>query len=361
MLLRNKSQKELITLSRQLIQPLLPNFHKGQAGRICIIGGNEDYTGAPFFSSHSAALVGADLSHVICEKQAAPIIKSYSPDLMSHPYLLDLENPALKLKDGEQKKKKKMSIEDVLNQTNVLTKIIDDVILPKVQPLLTRMDIVVVGPGFGRDPLMLKSLVRIIEEIKVLNKPIVLDADSLYLLSIEPKLISNYSKAIITPNIVEFQRIATKLDIEIDISKDYSEQVLIDQTQKLSSKLGDVLVYRKGEVDIIANSKSVVLNNSSGSNKRVGGQGDTLTGAIATLVNWSNHYLDSYWDNKVDLDTNDAHILACYSAGTLVRLAGQKAFKKYGRSMQTSNIHEFLHEAFLELFDDSLFRFGSNM
>lgn len=148
-----------------------------------------------------------------------------------------------------------MSIEEVLNQTNVLTNIIDDVILPKIQPLLTRMDIIVVGPGFGRDPLMLKSLVRIIEEIKVLNKPIVLDADSLYLLSIEPKLITNYSKAIITPNIVEFQRIAKKLDIEVDISKDYSEEALIEQTQKLSSKLGDVLVYRKGEVDIIANSK----------------------------------------------------------------------------------------------------------
>ncbi|KAG5419829.1 hypothetical protein I9W82_001709 [Candida metapsilosis] len=361
MSLRTKSHKELISLSRQLIQPLLPNFHKGQAGRVCIIGGNEDYTGAPFFSSHSAALAGADLSHVICEKQAAPIIKSYSPDLMIHPYLLDLENPGLKLKDGELEDLKKMSIEQVLNETNVLTKIIDDVILPKIQSLLTRMDIIVVGPGFGRDPLMLKSLVRIIEEIKVLNKPIILDADSLYLLSIDPKLITNYSKAIITPNIVEFQRIAKKFDVEIDLSEDYSEAALIEQTQKVSSKLGNVLIYRKGEVDIIANSKNVVLNSSSGSNKRVGGQGDTLTGAIATLVNWSNHYLDSYWDNQVDLDTNEAHILACYSAGTLVRTAGQKAFKKYGRSMQTSNIHEFLHEAFLELFDDSLFRFGSNM
>lgn len=48
-MLRGKSQKELIHLSRQLIQPLLPSFHKGQSGKIAVIGGNEDYTGAPFF------------------------------------------------------------------------------------------------------------------------------------------------------------------------------------------------------------------------------------------------------------------------------------------------------------------------
>ncbi|CAK9440006.1 uncharacterized protein LODBEIA_P41060 [Lodderomyces beijingensis] len=353
-MLRNKSHKELIHLSHQLIQPLLPNFHKGQAGRVCVIGGSEDYTGAPFFSSHSAALVGADLSHVICEQQAATVIKSYTPDLMVHPYLLNLENSALNIGQDELNNLKSLSIQEILQSNNgVLNKIIDDSILPKVQTLLGKIDIVVVGPGFGRDPLMLKTLVRIIEEIKVLNKPIVLDADSLYLLSIQPQLIKNYAKAIITPNVVEFQRIAKNFDIEVDLSKAYSQEVLIDQTQRVSEKLGNVLVYRKGENDIIANTKTVVVNNSPGSNKRVGGQGDTLTGAIATLVNWSNNYLDSFWDNKVELDANEAHILACYAAGSLVRVAAGKAYKKYGRSMQTSNIHEFIHEAFLELFDDS--------
>ncbi|KAI5963116.1 uncharacterized protein KGF55_002908 [Candida pseudojiufengensis] len=359
-MLRKKTQKELIHLSRQLVQPLLPNFYKGQAGKICIIGGNEDYTGAPFFSAHSAALVGADLSHIICEKQAAPIIKTYSPDLMVHPYLIDLENPILNLNDDELNKLKSLSIEEILeNNNSVLTKIIDDLILPKVQGLLNKMDIIVVGPGFGRDPLMLKSLVRILEEIKVLNKPVILDADALYLLSIQPKIILNYKKAIITPNIVEFQRIAKKLDIPVDISKDYSQEVLIDQMQEVSKKLGDIIIFRKGEHDVIGNSKSVVINSYPGSNKRVGGQGDTLTGATATLINWSNNYLDKLWDNKVELDEIDAHLLACFAASSLVRSASAKAFKKYGRSMQTSNIHEFLHDAFLELFDDSIFRLSN--
>ncbi|KAI3402479.2 hypothetical protein KGF56_004720 [Candida oxycetoniae] len=357
-MLRNKTHKELIHLSRQLVQPLLPNFHKGQAGKVCVIGGSEDYTGAPFFSAHSAALVGADLSHVICEKQAALVIKSYTPDLMVHPYLLDLENPLVKIGDDELKNIRKLSIEDILNSTNdgVLNRIIDDLVLPKVQTLLDKTDIIVVGPGFGRDPLMLKTLVRIVEEVKVLNKPIIFDADSLYLLSIQPQLITNYSKAILTPNVVEFQRIAKKFDISIDLKNRYSQDSLIEQTQQVSQRLGNVLIFRKGESDIIANTKSVVVNSFPGSPKRVGGQGDTLTGAIATLVNWSNNYLDAMWDNKVEIEIDDAHILACYAASSLVRVASGKAFKKHGRAMQTSNVHEYIHDAYLELFDDSTSR-----
>ncbi|RCK57911.1 ATP-dependent (S)-NAD(P)H-hydrate dehydratase [Candida viswanathii] len=360
-MLRGKSQKELIHLSRQLIQPLLPSFHKGQSGKIAVIGGNEDYTGAPFFSSHSAALVGADLSHVICEKAAAPVIKSYTPDLMVHPYLVDLNNPAVKLSDEELDKLKQLPIDEVIktNDNAVLNKIIDELVLPKVMSLLNRIDIVVVGPGFGRDPLMLKSLVRIIEEIKVLNLPIVLDADSLFLLSTKPQLISNYPKAIITPNVVEFQRIAKALSIEVSLSES-DKSKMIEQTQEVSKKLGDVIVFRKGEQDIIVKADTYLINEVQGSNKRVGGQGDTLTGAIATLVNWSNNYILKVWDNKVELGQVEANLLACYAASSLVRCACNKAFKKYGRSMQTSNIHEFLHDAFVELFDDSLlFRFSN--
>ncbi|KAG7663903.1 uncharacterized protein J8A68_002591 [[Candida] subhashii] len=355
-MLRNRSHKELINLSRQLIQPLLPHFHKGQAGRVTVIGGNEDYTGAPFFASHSAAIVGADLSHVICEKLAAPIIKSYSPDLMIHPYLFDLDNPAIELNKSDIEQFKSAQLKDVIVENNKLDIIIDEIILPKVSQLLSRTDIVVVGPGFGRDPLMLKSLVRIIEEIKVLNKSIILDADSLYLISIHPEVIQNYTKAIITPNVVEFDRIAKELGMEPSINESNLD-TLISRTQEMSKNLGNIIVIRKGKSEIIANSERYLVNDFPGSSKRVGGQGDSLTGAIATFVNWSNNYNEELWDvsssgdKKIPL--NESNLLACYAASTLVRCAGGKAFRKYGRAMQTSNLHEFLGESFNELFEDA--------
>ena len=35
------------------------------------------------------AQIGADLSHVFCTEGAATVIKSYSPELIVHPYLPD--------------------------------------------------------------------------------------------------------------------------------------------------------------------------------------------------------------------------------------------------------------------------------
>jgi ATP-dependent NAD(P)H-hydrate dehydratase len=56
--------------------------HKGQHGRVGVIGGSVDYTGAPYYAAESALRFGADLSFVFCAKQAMVPIKSYSPELM---------------------------------------------------------------------------------------------------------------------------------------------------------------------------------------------------------------------------------------------------------------------------------------
>lgn len=36
-------------------------FRKGQMGRVAVIGGSEDYTGAPYFSAMASARLGADM------------------------------------------------------------------------------------------------------------------------------------------------------------------------------------------------------------------------------------------------------------------------------------------------------------
>ena len=64
------------------IPPLLNIAHKGSMGRIGVVGGSMDYTGAPFYSAMSALKFGADLSWVFCSQSSAIPIKSYSPELM---------------------------------------------------------------------------------------------------------------------------------------------------------------------------------------------------------------------------------------------------------------------------------------
>ena len=45
----------------------------------------------------SLAQVGADLSHVFCTEGAATVIKSYSPELIVHPYLADYNDLPLEV------------------------------------------------------------------------------------------------------------------------------------------------------------------------------------------------------------------------------------------------------------------------
>ena len=74
-----------------LIQALLPKLsyymHKGQNGKVGVIGGSKDYTGAPFYSGLAALRSGADIAHIFCTEDAAGPIKGYSPELIVHPCL----------------------------------------------------------------------------------------------------------------------------------------------------------------------------------------------------------------------------------------------------------------------------------
>ena len=66
------------TAVRALVPPLSRRAHKGQAGKVGVVGGNKEYTGAPFFAAYSALRGGADLAHVFCCASAGPVIKARS-------------------------------------------------------------------------------------------------------------------------------------------------------------------------------------------------------------------------------------------------------------------------------------------
>ncbi|CAN3356179.1 ATP-dependent (S)-NAD(P)H-hydrate dehydratase [Diutina catenulata] len=335
------SAGELLTACKQLIQPLSGHFHKGQAGIITVIGGCADYTGAPYFACHAAAVTGADLSHVICEERAGTVIKSYSPDLMVHPYLTDLASSGFSASEAERVTN--LSVPEA-TKDGKLQDFISSRILPKVTGLLDRSDVVVVGPGFGRDPLMLASLALIMNEIKKRGKPMIVDADALWLVAQLPSL-ARYEQAVLTPNVVEFGRLADAVGLK--------RGEPVEEAQALSKELGATVV-RKGQQDVVAKADSYLVGGGEGSPRRVGGQGDTLVGVMATLLCWSNHYVspDKTWVEKPKLSRDDANVLAIWGASHMVRTAAAQAFQKHRRSMQTSNVHQCLGEAYEKLFGE---------
>ncbi|PAV89064.1 hypothetical protein WR25_08922 [Diploscapter pachys] len=72
---------------RRLMPKLTMQLRKGDMGKIAIIGGSAEYTGAPYYAAATVVNMGADLIYVMCAPEAAPIIKGYSPDLIVHPSL----------------------------------------------------------------------------------------------------------------------------------------------------------------------------------------------------------------------------------------------------------------------------------
>merc|ERR1712224_215451 len=62
----SSATKNVLAKVQRMVPPMLEKFHKGQLGRVAVIGGSEDYTGAPYFSAMASARLGCDMSHLIC-------------------------------------------------------------------------------------------------------------------------------------------------------------------------------------------------------------------------------------------------------------------------------------------------------
>ncbi|CCK70941.1 NADHX dehydratase KNAG_0F02790 [Huiozyma naganishii CBS 8797] len=337
-MLSKLSNRELVKLIKQkCIPPLLPKFHKGQSGgRVCIIGGCEDYTGAPYFSANATALVGCDLTHVVCEQNAATVIKSYSPNLMVHPYLKA---------DGQGSE------------------------MGKIKSLLSRIHVVVIGPGLGRDASMLDAVKRIIGHLLTEHGgeiPIVIDADALYLVSQDKEVRETLAKfpqgrIILTPNVVEFKRlydavVTNESTAEAPEAANNDENL---QGYEIAQRMNCVVI-QKGLQDKIfspAGKNELLVNEQTGSNKRVGGQGDTLTGTIACMLSFSR----AMFDFKLCGDPSagegphlrwvDYAMLSCYAGCSITRECAHQAFKATGRAMQTTDLNDRVGQVYHKLFE----------
>lgn len=76
------SQSTNSKIFRSITPALDFSSHKGGHGKIGVLGGSVEYTGAPFYAAQSALKFGADLAFIFCSKFALIPIKSYSPELM---------------------------------------------------------------------------------------------------------------------------------------------------------------------------------------------------------------------------------------------------------------------------------------
>ncbi|KAH9492655.1 hypothetical protein Btru_024404 [Bulinus truncatus] len=305
------SHSQLIQIVKSVIPPLHHGMHKGQAGRIAVVGGCQEYTGAPYFAAISSLKVGADLSHVFCTSGAGTVIKSYSPELIVHP-VLDKSDAA-----------------------------------EEISKWLPRFHSLVVGPGLGRDEKLLTVVSNVIDKAKEQNLPIVIDADGLHLVTQNPSLINGYTGAVLTPNVAEFDRLYQKV---VGLKPDPSEPIAM--VKELSRQLGHVTIVQKNSHDIITNGESVLVCSEEGSPRRCGGQGGLLSGALGIFLFWSKQAADSSEQNS-EIKQCGYNQCAAYAACSLTRHCNKLAFSENGRSTTTTDMLAQIHKAFVTLYGES--------
>ena len=266
-----------------------PKSHKGNNGKLLIVGGNKDYAGAPAIAGMAAIGAGADLVYVASPEKAAEAIKSTSPDLI----VKSLEGDKLSLNH----------LDEILNRAE-------------------NADAVLIGPGAGIDEDTSKLFNVLVTKIK---KPIVLDADALK--QVEISLIKSREDIILTPHISEFKSIFKvkgnlKLDIDSYDFKHVDEN--ITKFQQITRQIKGAVIV-KGQYDLILSGTKFRINKSGNAGMTVGGTGDALSGIATSLLSQG-------------LNTFDSACLSIFING----LAGDEAFKDKGNGFSATDLVSYI-------------------
>jgi ATP-dependent NAD(P)H-hydrate dehydratase len=349
------SWQTISKFANKLIPSLSYDKYKGQNGRIAIIGGSFEYTGAPYYAGMASLRFGADLTFIFSSESASGPIKGYSPELMVVPFYK--ESDILLLNDMNK------DTNDYENRINKLAKTIIDT-FPRIHSL-------VIGPGLGRSLPVLDIVTVVIKDAIIRDIPIVIDADGLFLITQNISIIKGYKKCILTPNAAEFERLLSSVINEVNnisnnntyndpnITADLKSDIIERKVLGLSEYLG-VTIIRKGEYDIISNGKIAYIIDEQGSPRRCGGQGDILAGNLGVAIYWAyrdsslipsneeiNFCINSDTTNNDAFDyTKDPHIWTSILALAVTKKASNLAFKKFKRSMTSPDVLQHLGEAF---------------
>lgn len=264
--------------------------HKGLFGRILVIGGSKNYSGAPAYSSLTCINFGIDLVITFVPEAVGNVIRSYSPNLI------------VRTQPGEW----------------LHLDAFDEIAF-----LIDWANAIVIGPGMGIEKQTEKLLVKILEKLKESKKSFVLDADALKLVRDHLDLIKNQS-VIVTPHAGEL-KIMTGVDLPLYNQVDERIKVVSD----LAKKLGVTLLI-KGPYDYISNGTLTKINITHCPEMSIGGTGDVLAGLCTCLLatendpfrsacsaTFLNGYLGEYCKKELGSRFNAVDMIANINKGFL--------------------------------------------
>jgi NAD(P)H-hydrate epimerase len=218
--------------------------HKGDFGKILIVGGSRAMPGAAALAGAAALRSGAGLVKIAVPLSAASSVAAFFPC-----YTL-LPCPE--------------TVEGTLSEKA----------LPLITAAAEESDVLALGPGLSTFPETARLALKIIHAISL---PLVVDADGLSILALEPSVVSRRkAPSVLTPHPGEFARLART-------KKPPKKEKREDAARELARRLKSIVLL-KGSGTVVSDGERTHVVKKGNPGMATAGSGDVLTGAIAALL-----------------------------------------------------------------------------
>ncbi len=249
--------------------------HKGDFGKVMLVGGSKGKMGAILLSGESAFRTGSGLVFISVDEDQSDIVQNGLKEAM------------------------------VLSETS---------------PEVSSLDAIGIGPGWGIDHRK-QQLEYLFDRA---DSPLVLDADALNVISKNKELLDKIPEtSIITPHLIEFDRIAGKSN---------NQEERWDKAKDLAISKNIFVVLKGANTQISAPDGRQYFNSTGSQFMATAGSGDVLTGVITSLLGQGYSPLN-------------ASILGVFHHG----LAGEIASENFGRGTMARDIIQSIPESFSRL------------
>jgi hydroxyethylthiazole kinase-like uncharacterized protein yjeF len=234
-----------------LLEPRMPDAHKGDFGHVLLIAGSRGRTGAAALAGQAALRSGAGLVTVATAQSALPVIAASMPELMTEA-LPETDTGSISMRAFDH---------------GLLRKLVDGKTL------------LAIGPGLSQHPDTAALVRRMVQEFaREVHLPMVLDADALNALAGAAELLDGREcVTVITPHPGEMARLAG-----ISTSDVQSRRV---ETARAMAMGHHIYVVLKGHGTLIAEPGGQVFVATTGNpGMATAGMGDSLTGITAAFL-----------------------------------------------------------------------------
>ena len=235
--------------------------HKGDYGRVVIVGGSPGMIGATALAANAAFRGGAGLVTFAAPRTIQQGVAVLCPCATSIP--LECDEQGAVTPAG----------------------------LRQVMTAARQCDVLAVGPGMGVGAPQQEIVAAALEQ----DRPVVLDADGLNNLArIEDWPARRRCPLVLTPHPGEFSRLTAQTITHVQGNR---AQVAVDALRKWTDGATEedpaLVVVLKGAGTVVTNGRRFYVNDTGNPGMACGGSGDILTGLVAAMIGQSFELFDA--------------------------------------------------------------------